>query len=101
MGRKMFVVGRLQTTSCEVFDSCSRKFINITSEMKTLQKNYFGAFFIGFDIVIFHYSEVLKPFIHVYDINELSWSTVDYLPTIDYFTPRCVKYYVQQKKTFA
>ena len=35
MGNKLFVIGGIITTSCEVFDSCSRKFINIKSEMKT------------------------------------------------------------------
>ena len=97
MGNKLFVIGGSRISSCEVFDSWSRIFTNINSEMKVsaLERNIFKAFCVGSNIVVFHHSESLKSVIYVYDVNELSWSTVDCSYTKNYFVPSCIKYYVQ------
>ena len=52
------VIGGRKISSCEVFESCSRKFKIINSEIKVsaLEKNYFRAFCIGSNIIIFHNS---------------------------------------------
>ena len=55
MGNKMFVIGGKYTTSCEVFDSFSRKCTKINSEIKdlNLERCFFHAFCIGNNIVVF------------------------------------------------
>ena len=75
MGNKLFVIGGIRTTSCEMFDSCSRIFININSEMKVsaLDKYYFRAFCVGYYILVFHHSESLKTVIYLYDISGYKW----------------------------
>ena len=51
MGDKMFVVGGFSITSCEVFDSFSRKFTIIKSGIKF---RWSDAICIGNNIVVFH-----------------------------------------------
>ena len=96
MGSKLFVIGGYKSTSCEVFDSCSRKFININLEIKStaFDKYFFRAFSIGPNIVIFQHSESYKSVIYLYDVNELRWSTVDCSYTKNYFVQSLIKYYV-------
>ena len=58
MGNKFFVIGGSRISSSEVFDSCSRKFSIINSQMNlsTLVRNPFKSFSIGSNIVVFHHS---------------------------------------------
>ena len=98
MGNKLFVIGGRRISSCEVFDSYSRKFTTIISEIKVsaLELNYFEAFCIGSNIVVFHhFSRSHKSVVYMYDVNELKWSTVDCSYTKEYFVPNCIKYYVE------
>ena len=59
MSNKLFVFGGSRISSCEVFDSCSRKFTTITFEIKVsfYKLNYFEALCIGSNIVVFHHSQ--------------------------------------------
>ena len=97
MGNKLFVIGDDRTLSCEVFDSCSRKFTIINSEMKVsgLERNFFEAFCVGSNIVVFCHSQSYKSVIYMYNVNKLKWSTVDCSYTKNYFVQSCIKYYVQ------
>ena len=74
IGNKLFVIGGRRISSCEVFDSCSRKFTFINSDIKvsSLETNYFRAFCIGSNIVVFHNSWSLKSMIYVYESINLS-----------------------------
>ena len=49
IGIKLFIFREMHFSSCEVFDSCSRKFTIINLEMKVLalEINYFKAYCIG------------------------------------------------------
>ena len=49
MGNKLFVIGGRKISSCEIFNSCSRKFTIFTSEMKVsaLEINSFRAICFG------------------------------------------------------
>ena len=51
----MFVICWNYNTSCEVFNSFSRKFTKVNSEIKVrnFEEQYFNAFSIGNNIVIF------------------------------------------------
>ena len=97
MGNKLFVIGGYKISSCEVFDSCSRKFTTITSEMKLLdlERSYFKAFCIGSNIVVFHHSKSYKSVVYMYDVNESKWSMADCSYTKNYFVQSLVKYYIQ------
>ena len=97
MGNKLFVIGGDRISSCEIFDSFSRKFTVINSEItvSAFEHNYFEAHCIGSNIVIFHHSQSYKSVIYMYDVNKLKWLTVDCSYTKDYFVPSCLKYYVQ------
>ena len=97
MGNKLFVIGGMHISSCKVFDSCSRKFTTITSEIKLLdlEKNYFKAFCIGSNIVVFHHFPGQNSVIYMYDVNVSRWSPVDCRYTKNYCVPSCIKYYAQ------
>ena len=49
--------------------------------MELKKKNYFEAFCIGYNIVVFHHSEGLKSFIYVYDVNELRCFAINFIYT--------------------
>ena len=56
MGNKIFVIVGEYTTSCEVFDSFSRKFTKACSEIKVSNSVRYKAFSIGKNIVTFQKS---------------------------------------------
>ena len=76
MGNKMFVIGGEKTKSCEVFDSCSRKFTKINSEIKSsdFEKN-FNAFSIANNIVVFQVT-FTETVVYLYDVDKEKWSNV-------------------------
>ena len=96
MGNKLFVIGGYRISSCEVFDTCSRKFTIIKLEMKVsaIEKSCFRALCIGSSIVVFHHPES-KSVVYMYDVNESKWSTVELFYTKNYFVQSLMKYYVQ------
>ena len=75
MGNKLFVNNGFNTTSSEVFDSCSRKFTEINSGIKVpdLKSCHFesvciGNYVVGFQSFLgFNYSETT---IYLYDVLE-------------------------------
>ena len=97
IGNKLFVIGGFETSSYEVFDSCSKKFMIIKSEIKVkdIEKHYTEAFCVGNSIIIFHHSLSLKTVIYVYDINNCKWSEIDCSYIKNSFVLSCMKYYVQ------
>ena len=103
VGNKLFIIGGYKISSCEVFDSCSRKFTFINSNMKVsaFEINYFRAICIGSIIVVFHHSQKTnnihsnKSVLYMYNVNESKWSIVDCSYTKNCFVPSCIKYYVQ------
>ena len=97
MGNKLFIIGGGETSSCEIFDSSSRKFTFINSENKVSASEvyYFGAFCIGSNIVVFQHPYSKKSVVYIYNVNELNWSTVDLSYTKNYFVESCIKFYVQ------
>ena len=97
IGNKLFVIGGRTTSSCEVFDSFSRKFLIIKSYMKTtvLEKFYTEAFSVGENIVVFHHCRGLKTVIYVYDVNKCKWSEVDCSYTKTFVVQCCINHFVQ------
>ena len=97
MGNKLFVIGGYNISSCEVFDSCSRKFTIIISEIKVSASeiSLFEAFCIGSNIVIFQHAHSQKSGIYMFNVMESRWSTFVCSYTNEYFMPNCIKYYVQ------
>ena len=69
----MFVIGGSRILSCEVFDSCSRKLaiLNWGMKVSALEKKYFRAFCVGFNIVAFHHSYSDKLVVYMYNDNKL------------------------------
>ena len=94
MGNKMFVIGGSYTTSCEVFDSYSRKFTKIISEIKDFDvvSTDFKAFSIGNNIVVFQvtYTETV---VYLYDIDKKKWSIVQCDFTKNMIESSYVKYH--------
>ena len=80
MGNKLFVVGGYKTSSCEVFDSKSRKFVILkqVSNMPNFDKNIFKSVCIGDNIVVF-IDDVVKfgTQIYSFDVCEEKWSHCD------------------------
>ena len=100
MGNKQFVIGGDINTNCEVFDSSSRKFTNIHSEIcSDLESLYFYGFGIGNNVVIFQEDlteiTVVKTAIYLYDVDNLKWSNVQCYFTKKILESRFVKYYIQ------
>ena len=97
IGRKMFVIGGNQTTSCEVFDSCSRKFTIIESGLKIheIKRSYFDAVCIGDSLVIFHnfYSKKSETIFYMYNVVEKKRSNVKHDFTKKLFASRYLKYH--------
>ena len=80
MGNKMFVIGGKLTASCEVFDSVSRKFTAIKSEiiLSAADTNFFNAFCIGYNIVVFQQSlESCETDVQMYEVNKSRWSQIE------------------------
>ena len=82
MGNKMFVIGGYHTTSCEVFDSISKKFtlIKSFSNLSTVESSEFSAVCIANDIIILHEQDVSQETkMYRYDVDKQTWSNVDYI----------------------
>ena len=97
MGKKMFVIGGYHTTSCEVFDSFSRKFANIYSKIKVsdIKKWYFYAYSFGNNIVVFQdFQEPLtETVVYLYESDNEKWINVQCDFTKNIFESSFVKYY--------
>ena len=110
MDEEMFVIGGNLTSSCEVFDSHSRKITAMKSEIKLSAKdlnifniklpfkdlNIFNEFCIGYNIVVFHqHIQSGKTIFCMYDVNKSRWSQINYSFLKNYIVFSYVKYYVQ------
>ena len=97
MGNKMFVIGGEETTNCEVFDICSRKFTKFFSEIKIpfLPLCNFYAFDIGNNIVVFQNCQgsFEKTYIYLYDVEKEKWLNVQCDITKYMFYSSFVKYF--------
>ena len=96
MGNKMFVIGGVNTTSCEVFDSFSRKFtlIKPLSTLSTVGDSEFNAVCIENDIFVLH--ELVDSGtnnMYRYDVDKQTWSNVDSGFGIPLYRSSFVKYY--------
>ena len=79
MGNKMFIVGGNYTTSCEVFDSRSRKFTTISSEIISALEDWcLDAFSIGNKIVMFHKNPHTESAVYLYEVDKEKWSNVEW-----------------------
>ena len=76
MGNKLFVIGGYRKTSCEVFDSFSRKFTSVhTAHLKTIAPSNFKAVCVGNKILAFcRQWDNSATKIFVYDVLNDSWS---------------------------
>ena len=95
----MFVIGGRYTTSCEVFDSCSRMFTKIKSGIKVpdLKEWYFDAVCIGNYIIVFHsFMFRTETIIYLYDVFGNKWSTIKFDFTKNLIYSNFVKYYAQK-----
>ena len=99
MGNKIFVIGGVRTTSCEVFDSYSRKFTMLNTRLNkpAIDGQYFAAFCVGNSIVVFHHylHDLADWIIYLYDGEEKKWSNIDCGVTKNLYGPNCLKYYKQ------
>ena len=99
MGNKMFVIGGYNTTSCEAFDSISRIFTIVKSELNkpAVDDCYCEAFCIGNSILVFHHFAygLKNSIVYLYDVNEEKWSKIDSDFTKNLYGPNCLKYYKQ------
>ena len=96
MGNKMFVIGGKYTTSCEVFDSRSRKFSNINSDFYTyLGRHYFDASSIGNYIVVLQNfkNPHIKKKVFLYDVEKEKWLNVNCDFTENMLQSNFVKYF--------
>ena len=99
MGNKMFVIGGIRTTKCEVLDSFSGNFTLIKpfSSQSTRENSEFGAVCIANNIFVWHENHVSEETkIYTYDVDKQMWSNVDcgYAKSLLYRSS-CVKYYTQ------
>ena len=93
MGNKLFVIGGSKTTNCELFDSFSRKFTNINSEIfPILETWYYDAFSIGNNIVVFQ-EHPTETAVYSYDVDKEKWLNVQCDFTKNIFESSFVKYY--------
>ena len=99
MGNKMFVIGGYWTTSCEVFDSYSRKFttMNTSINKPAIGCWYFEAFGIGNIILVFHnfQDDLTDSIVYLYDVGKERWSNIDCGFTKNLYRSKCLKYYQQ------
>ena len=97
MVNKMFVIGGEHTTSCEVFDSCSRKFTKIISEIQIsdFREWYFKAFNIGNNIVIIQDcpESLEETVVYSYDVDKAKWLNIQSDLTKRRFKLNYVKYF--------
>ena len=97
MGNKMFVIGGYNNSTCEIFDSYSRKFSYIEMmNFTTLYQPYFEAVCIGQTIVAF-YRKQTEPNgtnILIYDVNKNQWTEKFCSVLKNLSDSSCVKYYV-------
>ena len=96
MGNKMFVIGGKYTTSCEVFDSRSRKFSNINSDIYPyLEEYYFDALSIGNHIVVIQkfINPLTETDVYLYDVGKEKWLNVQCDFTEKMFQSNFVKYF--------
>ena len=76
MGIKMFVIGGFYTSNCEKFDSYSRKFTKINSEIKGSNfDKYFNALSIGNNIIVFKVAST-ETVVYLYDVVKEQWLKV-------------------------
>ena len=72
MGVKMIVISEAYTTSLEMFDNFTIKFTNSILEIKVsnLERRYFKAVNIGYDIVVFQNFEepLTETVVYFYDV---------------------------------
>ena len=77
MGVKMIVISEAYTTSLEMFDNFTIKLTNSILEIKVsnLERQYFKAVNIGYDIVVFQNFEepLTETVVYFYDVNQ--WSS--------------------------
>ena len=99
MGNKMFVIGGYKKSTCEFFDSLSRKFCFLkTSSYFTPNMRYFQAMCIDNRIVIFGevFSKILgsiRKKVFTYNDETSEWKLID-ISFLKYKTGlSCVKYY--------
>ena len=94
MGNKMFVIGGCVKSTCEIFDSCSRKFSYIkTCSDFTNDMGYFEAVCINNRIVIFekhYYKNHTKVF--TYNDYKNEWKLIDCSFVKNKSDFSCVKY---------
>ena len=96
MGNKMFVIGGKYTTSCEVFDSRSRKFSNINSDIYPyLEEYYFDALSIGNHIVVIQkfINPLTETDVYLYDVGKEKWLNVQCDFTEKMFQSNIVKHF--------
>ena len=97
MGNKMFVIGGYDNTSCEMFDSFSKKFTNINSKIKVsdIKECCFYAYSFGKNILVFQdFQEPLKEtLVYNYDVDKEKWKNVQYDFTKNMFESSFVKYH--------
>ena len=96
MGNKMFVIGGHKKSSCEQFDSFSRKFtlLRSFSNLSTIV-SYCKAVCIGDYIIIFFGLDCNETKQYMYDVDKQRWSSVDFSFCKNLFGSACVKYYTE------
>ena len=103
MGNRMFVIGGWCTSTCEVFDSFSRKFTYIQSlrEIEKFTNYYFkpGCVSSGNSIVVFNVSEHIsfnkEAKIYLYDTTSNKFTIAESIHRETFCDASCVKYYDQ------
>ena len=97
MSNKLFVIGGRYTTSCEIFDSYSRQFTEIESDLTVpnMKSKYSMAACIGDYILVFHsYSSYDETTTYLYDVCENKWSNIKCDFTKNLFDLSIFKYYI-------
>ena len=99
MCNKVFVIGGYFTTSCEAFDTYSRKFtrLNTSLNIPAIDEWYFVAFCIGDSIVVFHHFayNLTDSIVYFYNVKEEKWLNIDIPFAKNVYEPNCIKYYKQ------
>ena len=93
MGNKMFVIGGEDTSTCEIFDSFSRKFTYIKSI--NYQSKYdcsFEAVCVSQTIIVFQ-TEPYGTKLFIYDVSKQQWSEKECSVLQNLTGISCAKYY--------